>query len=290
MDDNTNSMEQGAVESSAPQDNFIQGIQGMITGLIKSEIDKMQKSETDKQLGNAAPNTPDLSGIDSLPPAMDITDIKEIVSSVQRFLDNVNMMIAHLEGGNTAHISDKNVFMDAYMTTADNILEMAAFSTKDSLTGLSNRHGFDSRLVLEWNRAAREKTPLSLLILGVDGDCESSNGHPHNDEVLVATAKTLEHTIKRSTDYIARLSDDKFAALLPVTNADGAMIVAERIRAEIESLSIPCISDNGGKITAFIGASVQTPEHNDQLADFVNSANNALMKAREPGQKTIVFD
>jgi len=283
-------MEQRVIESSVPQDNFMHGIQDMITDLLKNEIEKMQKTEMDKQFGKAEQDTLDDGGEPSLPPAMDITEIKKIVGSVQKFLDNINMMITQLEGGNTAYISDEDKFLDAYMTTADNILEMAAFSTKDSLTGLSNRHGFDSRFILEWNRAAREKTPLSLLILGVDAFREGSDEHLLNKDVLVAIAKTLESTIKRSTDYVARWSDDAFAALLPITGADGTMIVAERICAEIESLRIPSISEKGGKVTAFIGVSVQTPGQNEQPAEFVNKAHSSLIKARESGQNIVVFD
>ena len=290
MNEKTNAMEQGVVESSAPQDNFMQGIQDMITGLLKNEIDKMQKTEMDKQFGKVEQDTPGDGGDPSSPPAMDITDIKKIVGSVQKFLDNINMMISQLEGGNTAYTSDEDKFLDAYMATADNILEMAAFSTKDSLTGLSNRHGFDSRLILEWNRAAREKTPLSLLILGVDVISEGSGEQSLNKDALVAIAKILESTIKRSTDYVARWSDDEFAALLPITDAGGAMIVAERIRAEIESLYSPCISENGGKKTVFIGVSVQTPGQNEQPADFVNKAHSARIKARESGQNKVLLD
>ena len=283
-----NIMGQGENNPSDQQENFMQNIQDMVTGLLKNEIDKMQKSEMDKQLGGADQSVPD-AGADAAAPAMDITDIKKIVSSVQKFLDNVNMMIAQLEGGNTAYTSDEGKFLDAYLNTADNILEMAAFSTKDNLTGLSNRHGFDSRLILEWNRASREKSPLSLLLFEIDGFIQGAEGREQNNDILVAIAKSLEHTIKRSTDYIAHWSDEGFAALLPITGVEGAMIVAERIRNEIENLDIPHIRKNGGKITAFIGISVQKPEQNEQAIDFINKAIDALKKAHE-GQDRIVLD
>jgi diguanylate cyclase (GGDEF)-like protein len=290
VDEKTNAREQGATEAPAHQEHFIQGIQDMIFNLIKKEIDKMQNSEMDKQLGSVTPSNPGDGGPGPSAAPMNLVEIKKVVSTVQRFLDNTNMIIEHLEDGSTDRNHDEDEFLDDYMTTADNILEMAAFSTKDNLTGLSNRHGFSSRLILEWNRAAREQSPLSLLIFSVDGLGQGAKGLQKSKTVLQAISKTLEQSIKRATDTIARWSDNEFAALLPVTDTDGATIVAERIRMEIENLSAPGAGESDGGITSSIGVSVQLPGQNERPADLINKAQSALKKAREAGQNKIVFD
>ena len=274
---------------SDQQDDVMQNIQNMIGNLLKNAIEKVQQTEMSSQLGTAAPDSASDSAGSLLQTQMDITEIKNIVNTMQKFLDNISTMIAQLESGNLEYGLDNDKFLDDYIDTADNIFEIAAFSMKDDLTGLSNKYGFDNRIILEWNRAAREKTPLSLIIIGVDAISESTIERSPNKDILVAIAQTLESTIKRSTDYIARWSDDEFAALLPITGADGATIVAERICTVIEGMDSPCIVENSAKLMAFVGVCVQTPEQNEQPTDFVNNAHNAVIKAREPGQNSIII-
>jgi diguanylate cyclase (GGDEF)-like protein len=163
---------------------------------------------------------------------------------MQKFIDNVNGVIAQLETGSPEAGGTDDKFLEGYMATADNVLEIAAFSMKDPVTGLSNRYGFDNRMILEWNRAIRDKTALSLVIFSVDSIkmCEDIE---KCDKLLKVITETLDSSIKRTTDFIARWSDDEIVALLPITDIDGATIVAERIYNELGGKSLPGMDEKG---------------------------------------------
>jgi len=265
--------------------NIMQNIQDMIGDLLTNAVNKMQKTEIDKQLGNTSAETDSSAG---LPDQMGIAEVKGFVNVMQKFIDNVNVVIAQLEAGSSGYGDADDQFIDGYMATADNVLELAAFSMKDPATGLSNRNGFDNRLILEWNRATRDKSPLSLVIFGVDGfeECKDVEAR---DNLLKTVSEILEISIKRNTDFMARWSDNEFAALLPITGADGAAIVTERIISEVGDKNIPCLTKPGGKTSVSIGASVHTPEPGEKPVDFINKVYDAFKKAKDSGGNAIIF-
>jgi len=284
MNEKSNVTEQ-PVTSAEESGDIMQHIQDMIGDLLKNAVDKMHKEEIGKQLGD----TPtELSDENNLPMQMGITEIKNFVGVMQKFIDNVNVIILQLETGSIEQGDQADMFLDGYMATADNVLEMAAYSMKDATTGLSNRYGFDNRMVLEWNRATRDKSTLGLVIFTVD--CiKTLEDDKKRDDMLKAVSKTLENSIKRSTDFIARWNDDEFAALLPITNASGASIVAERIRVELGSLQIPGGVENGEESSISIGVCVHTPEVNEKPAEFINRTYDAFEQAKETDGSSIVF-
>ena len=200
-------------------------------------------------------------------------------------------MIHQLETGSTEYSQDGDKLLDDYIDTAANIFEIAAFSMKDNLTGVSNRYAFDNRLVLEWNRAVRDKSTLSLLLISIDAlkDFKGKHGQHKVDLLMQAVAKTLEQSIKRSTDFIARL-DDEFAIILPITDSDGARIVAERIHNEIEKMEVQC--PDGGqciKVTVCVGVCVHMPAYEEQINDYISKANDTLKQAIANGPNKIAF-
>jgi len=270
----------GTEGSEAETGNIMQHIQDMIGDLLKNAVDKMQQKEIGHHMGESPA---EVSGSTDITAQMGIEEIKGFVLVMQKFIDNVNIMISKLEGGiDTGDTDDQ--FLEGYIATADNVLEIAAFSMKDSLTGMSNRYGFDNRLILEWNRATRDKSAISLVIFGID--CCDSVLH---DDLMKATADTLEKSIKRATDFLARWSDDEFAALLPITGLDGATIVVERITKELGSMNIPGLTDRGGKHSVSIGVCVHTPEPNEKPVDMINKAHEAFKKAKESEENSVVF-
>jgi len=279
------------MDPSAQQDDIMHNIQDMIGNLLKNAIEKVQTTEMSTQLGSTPQEATTDSDTSLLQAQMDITEIKKVVYTMQRFLDNMSTMIAQLESGNIQYSQENDKFLDDYIDTADNIFEIAAFSMKDSLTGLSNKYGFDNRLVLEWNRAARDKSSLSLLIIGIDGytSYKEANGNQQADILIKTAAKTIEQSIMRATDFIARLDDD-FAIILSITDIDGVKIVTDRIFKEVEGLSITGADGQEIKVTVSIGASVQTPSYNEQAADFIMRAHNALKKAGEEGPGSVVIN
>jgi len=107
----------------------------------------------------------------------------------------------------------------------------------DALTGLPNRRYLDERLDGEIQRAVRYGHPLAVLVIDVD-DFKRVNdtwGHQKGDEVLVWVARFIRSQL-RTHDVVCRTGGDEFIALLPSTDRDGAELLANRLRLELEAL------------------------------------------------------
>ncbi|MCL2087008.1 MAG: diguanylate cyclase [Oscillospiraceae bacterium] len=160
----------------------------------------------------------------------------------------------------------------------------------DQLTELPNRRSFDSRLELEWARGAREKSPVSILVMDLDKfkAYNDTFGHQQGDILLKAVADMFKATMKRSTDFIARWGGEEFIALLPNTDMGGALKIAEQIRKNIDSLE--CLTPNGTitKITISIGANSVVPSPTTSIPEFVRLADNALYEAKRVGRNKVI--
>jgi len=159
----------------------------------------------------------------------------------------------------------------------------------DPLTDIANRRGFNERLEIEWAHAKRDKSTLSILMIDIDHfkHYNDTYGHPQGDVLLQAIAGIFRQTLVRSTDYTARWGGEEFAILLPCTSMDGAMIIAERIRSDIENTIVPCADGSGTHVTISIGVYSQSPGPGDLSSDFVTKADKALYNAKESGRNKV---
>src|SRR3954449_3780795 len=94
-------------------------------------------------------------------------------------------------------------------------------STTDPLTGVDNRRNFDDALVLEWRRAARSRTPLSLIMIDIDAFKAYNDvyGHQAGDDCLRRVAESLQSHLHRAGDIVTRYGGEEFASSWPVSNA-----------------------------------------------------------------------
>ena len=163
-------------------------------------------------------------------------------------------------------------------------------SLLDQLTSIPNRRGFDNRMDMEWIRAIRENTTISFLILDIDEFKVYNDmyGHQQGDRVLQAVAKAVTQSLKRPGDYAARWGGEEFVVLLPSTDPDGARLVAESIRDDIESAVIDCPDVKGQKVTISIGACTRMPLRESSPDDFIPAADAALYKAKAQGRNRVV--
>ncbi|MBA6392166.1 sensor domain-containing diguanylate cyclase [Colwellia sp. BRX10-3] len=152
----------------------------------------------------------------------------------------------------------------------------------DELVGISNRRAFIKSLELELERAHRYQLPLSLLMLDVDNFkvFNDTYGHCIGDEVLKTICKVSQLAL-RENDLMGRIGGEEFAFVLPASNIDSALIVAERIRAAVDSSSL-IVGPNKVKITVSIGATQLTKT--DDVRVFLNRADMAMYKAKENGR------
>ena len=216
--------------------------------------------------------------------------LQKVADILHKLLDDIDVAISEHEQGNTDYRLDTSVFSGGYRQLADRIINLLNLGARDALTGLSNRRSFDRRLILEWTRAMREKKPLSLLMIDVDTFKEYNDtyGHQQGDVVLQTVAKTMVHKIRRAFDFVARWGGEEFAILLPSTDSEGALYVAEIIRSGIEDVEIPCISKGTAtKVTISIGISTQIPSLEHSIDKLIAQADNALYTAKELGRNRV---
>src|SRR5215813_1336544 len=134
--------------------------------------------------------------------------------------------------------------------------ELQRSAITDSLTGVYNTRFFHEVLGRETARADRYSTPLSLLMIDIDSFklVNDTFGHVVGNKVLGHVAKTLQHTV-RNTDFVFRCGGDEFGVVLPGTDLEGAMHVAEKILQKIQSAEILTSLGYSGRVTVSIGIS-----------------------------------
>lgn len=160
----------------------------------------------------------------------------------------------------------------------------------DTLTGLPNRRSFDDRLGVEWGRALRDGTGLSLLMIDVDQfqSFNETNGYPHGDILLLEIAKEICRTLKRPADLATRLENDRFAVLLPNTDKEGAVLIGNEIRTGVEALVVPHIDDQRPlSATVGVGVAFASPDAEHSCDALIARAEEKLREAKETGRNRV---
>ncbi len=167
-------------------------------------------------------------------------------------------------------------------------VRLSAEASTDPLTGLANRRHFDEFLNEQFRIARRYGRELSLLVLDIDyfKEVNDKHGHRVGDEVLVRLAETIRSVI-RDADLGVRFGGDEFAVVLPDTDIDGAAEAGERIRVGIERLKISAGFLKSVKVTVSIGGAAVEAKRTESPGDLLESADNALYKAKETGRNAV---
>ena len=175
--------------------------------------------------------------------------------------------------------------------------ELENLARTDSLTGLYNRRMFDIELVREVKRAGRTRSPLSLIMLDVDHFklYNDTYGHVMGDNCLRRIALALRNIVQRHSDLVARYGGEEFIIILPDTNHDTAMYLAEEIRCHIERLVLPhkasptspCVTVSGGVTTIICSKSTNVDTIVDETDKLLYAAKlggrNRLAGSELPG-------
>ncbi len=157
----------------------------------------------------------------------------------------------------------------------------------DSLTGIANRRHFDEYLDREWQRYSRDKLHLALIMCDIDFFklYNDTYGHQAGDSCLQQVAGAIGRAVKRPADLVARYGGEEFAALLPNTDFDGALRVAESIHLEVRQLKIVhAQSSVSDYITLSAGIASTVPSHQESPAALISAADKALYQAKERGR------
>jgi diguanylate cyclase (GGDEF)-like protein len=175
------------------------------------------------------------------------------------------------------------------MTVRDYIDTIERMSMIDQLTNIPNRRYFDERMRSEWNRAIRNKDPLTVMLIDVDKfkQYNDTYGHLQGDAGLQAVASVFARTLKRSEDFYARWGGEEFIILLSNTGAVPAAALAERIRQHVADTHIPLADGQPANLTISMGIHTLTPSVQNTIEAFIQCADEALYNAKHGGRNRV---
>ena len=164
-------------------------------------------------------------------------------------------------------------------------------SMLDPLTKIANRKSFDEGLADAIAETKQSGTPLCLMLVDIDHfkNFNDTYGHQTGDQVLRLVAMTLKSNIK-GKDLAARYGGEEFVAVLPSTDLQGAIIVAENIRKAIQAKELLKRSTNEklGRITASFGVASFKPS--DNATSLIERADQCLYAAKHAGRNRVVSE
>ena len=162
-------------------------------------------------------------------------------------------------------------------------MQLRALATTDGLTGLRNHREFHAQMEIERERARRDGTPLSLVLLDVDHFKQYNDafGHPAGDEVLKTLAGLLHGHGETTVELAARYGGEEFAVILPRMSADRACALAERLRAAVAAHSWPA-----RPVTISLGVATLWEGEPPPLT-LLNQADRALYQSKADGRDCV---
>ncbi len=173
--------------------------------------------------------------------------------------------------------------MEAESDTLKSKLKEASIQAfHDALTGLPNRHSYNERISIELARTKRYKEPLSLLIWDIDyfKKINDTFGHRAGDRVLILIARRLFENC-RNTDFVCRFGGEEFVMLLPHTDKECALILAQQLRDLIEKTAF---NANGNAVPITVSCGITQFLQNDSHETAFERADKALYEAKESGR------
>jgi len=171
----------------------------------------------------------------------------------------------------------------------ENVRRMA---TTDALTGLYNRRTFDDQIRKEMRRAQRYNQHFSLIMIDIDHfkNYNDTNGHLSGDHLLQRFSSILKTSV-RDQDIVARYGGEEFAVVLPHTDADNGIVVAEKIRTRVLEAAFPYEERQpSGQLTISLGiADTHSLERLTSPQELISIADKALYHAKETGRNQSVL-
>lgn len=169
-------------------------------------------------------------------------------------------------------------------------MSLERLSLLDPLTGVPNRRQFTATLEAEWLRAARRHESIALLMVDVDffKAVNDLHGHVYGDDCLVRIAHILRDGLRQGSDMLARYGGEEFVLVLPATDLEAGIVVAERLQADVSRARLT----NGGspfeqRLTVSIGVSASEPWMGGTASAALDAADQALYEAKRRGRNRL---
>jgi diguanylate cyclase (GGDEF)-like protein len=153
---------------------------------------------------------------------------------------------------------------------------LESLASLDGLTGIANRRRFDACLQHEWQRCARDRSPLSLALVDVDffKSYNDTHGHARGDDCLRTVARALASITRRPSDLAARYGGEEFGLIFPETDTPSMHLL---IRAALTAV-------RQTDITVSIGVITIIPSHDVNPSSALQAADELLYTAKEEGR------
>ncbi|MDO6566108.1 diguanylate cyclase [Alteromonas sp. 1_MG-2023] len=203
-----------------------------------------------------------------------------------KYLQRIAQMLANTL--QNAH--NERALHDAQQQLINANSKLAKLANIDGLTGIANRRLFDNTLQADIDKSLTSNTPLSLLLIDVDNFKAYNDyyGHVAGDSALIQVAEILKKTCVGNDDVVARYGGEEFVVILPYTDTDTAIQVAERIRKSIEQAAIPFeLSSYGKRLTISLGVSTMLHCHPISPNELIERADTALYLAKSLGRNRV---
>jgi len=220
-----------------------------------------------------------------------------------------SMGLVKLEGNNCSlscelyrlYFQEQNLCEDSFSAVGWEELQqenerLLALVNVDELTQIGNRRHFDSCLRAEWKHNARDGSPISLILCDIDyfKIYNDTYGHQAGDSCLRSVAQAIRRSLDRPADVASRYGGEEFAVILPQTDAAGALLVAEHIRAKIKALnivfdpeSVDCLPNS--MVTISLGIASVVPGPDNDAATLVLAADEALYDSKRRGRDRLTM-
>lgn len=166
--------------------------------------------------------------------------------------------------------------------------ELKEKNTLDELSGLYNRRYYDQKIVAEFRRSRRNLTPLSLILVDIDHfkSVNDNFGHLTGDKCIVEVACLLKSLLRRSSDVACRYGGEEFCLILPETDAQGALVLAQEICESVREQKF-CSNESVIKLSVSCGVTTYQQEKEITPEIIFKHVDKALYKAKESGRDQV---
>lgn len=209
--------------------------------------------------------------------AIERATLREKLYQKEEHLEKLNQELQQRVEARTTELSKKNEQLQYLLTLA----------TTDKLTGLANRHFFTEFWDMEWKAARRNSMPISVIMIDIDRFklFNDTFGHQQGDLCLEQVAQAIKKTLRRPKDLAVRYGGEEFLIVLPDTNKEGAIKVAQNIQLAIRNLKIRDLKlKTSHQIAVSLGISTIIPQRQDNPEDLIAHADSALYLAKQNGR------